>query len=254
VVDLGLTLVVLLALGDSGPKGPTPPAPPAAPTVTAPDAPAPGAPAVGAKPPERKAAPRPTKSPDNTKAGRSVPVDRSDKVPPPATSASALHQELRASGGSEDHSLASERARLELLAIEIGKARESLKQETARLQAMLKGGGEPRPSPAGGEPRAPSGELETAPGVPFGSGASRDVMREQIISVSRSMKGMKPEQAAAIVAHLDRVLAAEILRRMRPADAGLVLAQLKPDLAADLATTIAIRKPMVDDGPKKDRK
>jgi len=63
---------------------------------------------------------------------------------------------------------------------------------------------------------------------------------------------MKPEQAAAIMAHLDRSLAAEILRRMRPADAGLVLAQLKPELAANLATTIAVRRPMVDDGPRKE--
>jgi flagellar motility protein MotE (MotC chaperone) len=158
----------------------------------------------------------------------------------------ALHEEVKANSGGDDHSLASERARLEKLAADIEKAREALKQETARLEVLLKGDGEASPSPAGGP--------ETAPGASSGSAAARDALREQIVNVSKAMKGMKPEQAGAIVSHLDRVLAAEVLRRMRPADAGLVLAQIKPDLAAELATTIAIRRPMIDDGPKKERK
>ena len=58
------------------------------------------------------------------------------------------------------------------------------------------------------------------------------------------MKGMKPEQAAALVGRLDRGLAAEILRRMKSIDAGAILGLLKPDLAAELATEIATRKPM----------
>jgi len=240
VVDPALRVVVLLlAASGAGPQAPALPAPPAvagpaAPAVTAPDAPAPG------KPAERKpvvhAAAHPAQ-PDK-KAPRAA-----ERLPTASTTVAALHQELRAGGSVEDHSLLSERARLEQLAAEIGKAREALKQETSRLEAMLK---------SGAEPRGPGGELDGAPGVPLGSGASRDAMREQIASVSKAMKGMKPEQAAAIVAHLDRLLAAEILRRMKPADAGLVLAQLKPDLAADLATTIAIRRPMVDDGPRKE--
>ena len=64
--------------------------------------------------------------------------------------------------------------------------------------------------------------------------------REQLDSVSKAMKGMKPEQAAALLGRLDRGLAAEILRRMKSTDAGGILGLLKPDLAADLATEIAI--------------
>jgi flagellar motility protein MotE (MotC chaperone) len=239
VVDTGVrVLALLLAVSGAGPQAPALPAPPsvsgpAAPAVTAPDAPAPGSKQTERKPAGHTTAPADRKAPSRT----------AERVPPPSTTVAALHQELRGLGGDEDHSLASERARLEQLAAEIAKAREALKQETARLEGMLKGGA---------EARAPGGESDGAPGVPLGSGASRDAMREQIGTVSKAFKGMKPEQAAAIVAHLDRLLAAEVLRRMRPADAGLVLAQLKPDLAADLATTIAIRRPIVDDGPKKE--
>jgi flagellar motility protein MotE (MotC chaperone) len=74
--------------------------------------------------------------------------------------------------------------------------------------------------------------------------ALREAASEQIDSVSKAMKGMKPEQAAAMVARLDRGLAAEILRRMKAIDAGAILGLLKPEQAADLATEIAIRKPM----------
>ena len=72
----------------------------------------------------------------------------------------------------------------------------------------------------------------------------REAAGEQIDSVSKAMKGMKPEQAAALVGRLDRGLAAEILRRMKATDAGAILGLLKPDLAAELATEIATRKPM----------
>jgi flagellar motility protein MotE (MotC chaperone) len=84
------------------------------------------------------------------------------------------------------------------------------------------------------------GMLPTA--VP--AAALREASSDQIDSVSKAMKGMKPEQAAALIARLDRGLAAEILRRMKSVDAGAVLGLVKPELAAELATQIAIRKPM----------
>ena len=93
--------------------------------------------------------------------------------------------------------------------------------------------------------RMPVGDGVEAPAAPI---STKDVSKEQIDLVSKAMKGMKPEQAAAIIARLDRTLGSEVLRRMRPADAGLVMAQLKPEVAADLATIIATRKPLGDDG------
>ncbi len=78
--------------------------------------------------------------------------------------------------------------------------------------------------------------------TPVSAAALREAPTEQIDSVSKAMKGMKPEQAAAVVARLDRGLAAEIMRRMKSSDAGAILGLLKPELAAELATQIATRK------------
>jgi flagellar motility protein MotE (MotC chaperone) len=99
----------------------------------------------------------------------------------------------------------------------------------------------------------PLGDPTEPVASPGGPAASREAMKEQILTVSKAMKGMKPEQAAAIISRLDRVLASEILRRMKPADAGAVMASIKPELAAELATAIATRRSMVDD-PKGARK
>jgi flagellar motility protein MotE (MotC chaperone) len=82
------------------------------------------------------------------------------------------------------------------------------------------------------------------PIAPLAAATLREAAGEQIDSVSKAMKGMKPEQAAALIGRLDRGLAAEILRRMKSTDAGAILGLLKPDLAAELATEIATRKPM----------
>jgi len=122
---------------------------------------------------------------------------------------------------------------------DIEKARESLRQETARLEALLKAAGNCAGAGGGmaiGEPLLPTAAIPAA--------TLREAAGEQIDSVSRALKGMKPEQAAALIGRLDRGLAAEILRRMKSADAGAVLGLLKPDLAAELATEIATRKPM----------
>ena len=122
---------------------------------------------------------------------------------------------------------------------DIEKAREALRQETARLEALLKVAGNCGGGGSGmalGEPLLPT--------APIPAAALREAAGEQIDSVSKAMKGMKPEQAAALIGRLDRGLAAEILRRMKATDAGAVLGLLKPDLAAELATEIATRKPM----------
>jgi flagellar motility protein MotE (MotC chaperone) len=165
---------------------------------------------------------------------------------PPSLTVPALRQEIKQSGGEDKSAPTTERARLEQLAGEIAKAREALKQDTARLEQMLHGGG---------DGRMPIGDgMETATGSAAGGAASREAMKEQIMTVSKAMQGMKPEQAAAIIARMDRNLASEILRRMKAADAGAVMASIKPELAADLATTIATRKSMVDGDSKKDGK
>jgi flagellar motility protein MotE (MotC chaperone) len=128
-----------------------------------------------------------------------------------------------------------DRARIEQLASEIEHAREALRQETARLEALIKQVG-----PCGEARNSPS---ESDPAAAAAAAAAKDAAREQLDSVSKALKGMKPEQAAAVVSLLDHRLAGEVLRRMRPADAGALMGYLKPEVAAGLATEIATRKP-----------
>ena len=182
---------------------------------------------------------------------REEPVDRKNvwgqeryaAVVPPALTLSSLQQEMgkgvrKSVEGGGATSAGSERERLEQLATDIEKAREGLRQETARLEAMLKSsgncGGGNGIGMLMGDPLSGSSQVSAA--------SLRDAPNEQIDSVSKAMKGMKPEQAAAVLARLDRGLAAEVLRRMRPADAGSIMGLIKPELAAELATEIALRK------------
>ena len=176
------------------------------------------------------------------KAGEDA-VDPAVSALPPSIQSSALRAELRRKpiAGDERASLKAERARLEELAAEIGRAREQLRQDTARLEAMLLARRTAGPGPSGGEM---SGELSG--GSPAPASPRGDLSKGDPNAVSKAMKGMKPEQAAAILSRLDRGLGAEINRRMPPADAGAVLGQLKPEIAADLATEIATRPPRGD--------
>ena len=167
-------------------------------------------------------------------------ADRYAAVVPPGLTLAALRNQLsKGPQPSSDNAGASvEHGRTDQIA-DIDKAREALRQETARLEALLKAAGNCNIGGGNmpvGEPLLPSTSLPAS--------ALRDATNEQIDSVSKAMKGMKPEQAAAVITRLDRALGAEILRRMKAVDAGAVLGLIKPELAAELATEIAIRKPI----------
>jgi flagellar motility protein MotE (MotC chaperone) len=168
-------------------------------------------------------------------------ADRYAAVVPPGLTLSALRSQISKSSAAtaEPPSSAPDNSKPGSAASDIEKAREALRQETAHLEALLKtpvncGGG--MGSTPLGEPMPSTQSISAA--------ALREAASEQIDSVSKAMKGMRPEQAAAMVARLDRGLAAEIMRRMKAIDAGAILGLLKPEQAADLATEIAIRKPM----------
>lgn len=171
-------------------------------------------------------------------------ADRYAAVVPPGLTLAALRSQLgKAQVVPEPAAAASEQGAGATLA-DIEKAREALRQETARLEALLKATGN-----CGGNVGMTMGDGIATPAM-VSPTALREAPTEQIDSVSKTMKGMKPEQAAALVARLDRSLAAEIMRRMKPTDAGAILGLLKPELAAELATQIATRKP----APSKDKK
>jgi flagellar motility protein MotE (MotC chaperone) len=93
-----------------------------------------------------------------------------------------------------------------------------------------------------GDPLAPSAYFRPAPPTPS--------FFVQVEVISKAIKSMKPEQGAGVIGHLERGLAAEILQRMRAADAGAILGFLKPEVAAALAAEIVSRPPI---GSKKDK-
>jgi flagellar motility protein MotE (MotC chaperone) len=166
-------------------------------------------------------------------------ADRYAAVVPPGLTLAALRSQISKafSPVAEPTASAAERNHPGSDVSDIEKAREALRQETARLEALLKSAG----NCAGGTGMSLGEPL--LPTTPITAATLREAGSEQIDSVSKAMKGMKPEQAAALVARLDRGLAAEILRRMKATDAGAILGLLKPELAAELATEIATRKP-----------
>jgi flagellar motility protein MotE (MotC chaperone) len=173
-------------------------------------------------------------------------TERYAAVVPPGLTLAALRNQLNKgavttpeSAGSTGSAGAPERPSSQTLS-DIEKAREALRQETARLEALLKASA----NCGGGGTGMPMGDSVMP--TPVSQAALREAAAgEQMDSVSKAMKGMKPEQAAAVIARLDRGLAAEILRRMKASDAGAILGLLKPELAAELATEIAIRKPSI---------
>ena len=169
-------------------------------------------------------------------------ADRYMAVVPPGLTLAALRSQLAKSPTLESTVPATEhRDSPEQTLAEIIKAREALRQETARLEALLKAANNcPGLASVEGSTALSSGGIES----------HGEASTEQVDSISKAMKGMKPEQGAALLSHLNRGLAADILRRMKASDAGAILGMLKPELAADLATEIATRRPLKKTGAK----
>jgi flagellar motility protein MotE (MotC chaperone) len=274
-----LDALVLSALLLSGaPAGTTPAAAttPAAPTAPAvphaaePEAKHPAAPGTGAEPPaadaghlpsrpaekapaEKSAAEKPAgekaagEAPrlDEPPARKSLPTragaegaaaaPRSYSVVPPALSSRALLDELRRTSKdrqSEQAGLAQQAQKLQALQQEIERSRAALRDETARLQAML-ASSKPAREPATKEGERPAGAR--------GSGQKPGAKPEPtpLETLAKTARGMKADQAAAMMAQLDRGLAASILDHMKPADAALVLEKMEPATSAALVALLA---------------
>jgi len=193
---------------------------------------------------------RPSKRPPSRKR---APTVKKPSTHPPSIRSPALREELGMAAQGPKANL-SEREQLEALSLDLARSREALRVETARLEQLMAdveskkaaGGG-----PAGVQPRSGSGaESGTMPiGSPLAALSALNAepppsFGTQVMVVSKAMKGMKPEKAAAIMAHLDRTLAAEVLQRMPSADAGEILGFLKPELGALLASEIVNRPPV----------
>jgi flagellar motility protein MotE (MotC chaperone) len=146
--------------------------------------------------------------------------------PPPLTIA-GLREEMHREGGPVAlDPMAPSRMKLEQMLQEVTKARTSLHEETAKLEAMLtQDGGDSASAGPGGAAAVPGGKPAKNP---------LDVL-------AKALRGIKPEQAAPIVTRLERRLAATVLQRMPPVDAGKIMGAMKPETAAELATQIAMR-------------
>jgi flagellar motility protein MotE (MotC chaperone) len=194
--------------------------------------------------------------------GGSERVPEGERVVTPSAglNASAMHDELGQHANSQK--AASERERLEILSADLARARSALREETTRLEGLMDKakqagvikpgapaaatgeGGAPPTMPVG-DPLAPSAYFRPAPPPP--------TFAVQVEVVSKAIKSMKPEQAAGVIGHLERSLAAEVLQRMRAADAGAILGFLKPEVAAALASEIVRSPPVGSKGSDKDK-
>ena len=152
----------------------------------------------------------------------------------PPLKLNALREEMSRPPARHDEHAATkaEREKLEQLAAEINKAREGLRQDTAKLEAML-AARDAAPSPVASAGTPSSGD----------NGEPPKKVPSPLDNLSKAIRGMKPEQAAPIISRVDRKLAADILLRMPGADAGKVMGVCKPEVAAELAAEIASRTP-----------
>lgn len=161
---------------------------------------------------------------------------------PPARTKKALCAELgrsqaellaaRKKVDADRAEVAAERAKLEGLKKEIADARAQLKTETAALEAALQKNAN--------APSQHADKLDAVAPVKPGAKAAND---EAIAPLSKTIKAMKPTDAAAMVQRLRPSLAIDLLRKMKPNDSAKILAQLEPDLAAQLMSGMAARGP-----------
>jgi flagellar motility protein MotE (MotC chaperone) len=159
------------------------------------------------------------------------PVKPGEDPPPPSPlTMDALRQDMKrgkdAGGISPD---APARTKVEQVLAEMVKTRAALRDDTSKLESLTLDG------LSAGEAGAPGGG-PAAPGAP-----GQPPQKNPLDVLAKALRGIKPDQAAPIVARIDRRLAATVLLKMPPVDAGKIMGALKPDVAAEIATEIAMR-------------
>ena len=153
---------------------------------------------------------------------------------PPEITTDGLRDELRRAArerksqtaklSEERTKLTEERTQLEQMAKDIEGARQSLRTETQDLRQQIK-----RKPPASPAVEAAGGESPAGAKPPVGP----------LDAVAKTLKNMRPDQAAQVLIHVERSLAVGVLGRMRPSDAGAVLEKMKPEQAAQFIAALA---------------
>jgi flagellar motility protein MotE (MotC chaperone) len=156
---------------------------------------------------------------------------------PPEITTDGLRDELRRAArerklqnaklDGERAKLTDERGQLEQMARDIEGARQSLRAETQDLRQQIK----KRPPGASGSQPEPAAGAASPDGTKPPPGP--------LDLVAKTLKNMKPDQAAQVLIHVERSLAVGVLGRMRPSDAGAVLEKMKPEQAAQFIAALA---------------
>lgn len=229
----------------------TTPTPPVAPTVAAPRPPL----AINHQPPKRArlstSASKPTPAKSTAKSttkstakvssqefnktftkGRSLAVptlsmgNLCDEIA--RTSVSVIKE--KAELAKQRKALDQEKIELQKISKKIAQAREQLRIETNRLISFIDLAAEESKPNSECCPCSPNNKLAL-------SGKS------SLTLLSKTIKSMKPAQAANLINTLDRNFGAALLIRMRPADASLVMNRLPPKVAAELMVIMAATPP-----------
>ena len=170
------------------------------------------------------------------KDGDKAPSDKEEAAGPitPPIKLSTMREEMNRPPRKEERPLSrAEREKLEQLAAEINKAREGMRQETARLEALL----------AARDAAQPASSNNNTNSAADGAAETGKKVQTPLDSLAKAMRGMKPEQAAPIISRVDRKLGADVLLRMPAVDAGKVMGVCSPQVAAELTAEIASRQP-----------
>jgi len=174
-----------------------------------------------------------------------APAKPGEEPPPPSPlTMDALRQDMKRgkdSGGISPDAPA--RTKVEQVLAEMVKTRAALRDDTSKLENLTVDG------LSAGEAAAP-GSGPAAPGAP-----GQPPQKNPLDVLAKALRGIKPDQAEPIVTRIDRRLAATILLKMPPVDAGKIMGALKPEVAAEIATEIAMRAkpqhPMLGMGAKR---
>ncbi len=136
----------------------------------------------------------------------------------------------KANLAKQREALALEKTELQEISKKIAQARDQLRIETNRLISFIDLAEEESKSKSKCCPCSSTEKLAL-------SG------KDSLNLLSKTVKSMKPGQAANLISTLDRNFGAALLIRMRPAEASLVMNKLPPQVAAELMVIMAATPP-----------
>lgn len=119
--------------------------------------------------------------------------------------------ETRVDIAAERRAIDEDRRGLEKLHAELAEARAALKVEAARLEELIES---------------------------TQQGPAREKAAESRAQVAKAMRGMQPKKLATLITKLDRPVAIDLLRQMKPKEAVMLLEQLPPEVAAGYAAEL----------------